>query len=640
MSTFRRSTLEFLFEKYKASCSRGDGSESAEALLSIKNGGYPAVDEIKTEIMDDDIMDMDDQQISNHSIDPSDLQMDTEELEPIPELGPAALGLQRVGTQPPAKPNPPTQPVQALNRRGMPVRIRKKNKLFYDDVLINHPHHRVKKDPLSIEAKQSPRKMLRSPMKRQGKMMSDQKKGTGSLLQHSTTPVKQEKDFDKPPQPASPDRRIGQKIGMRLRNLLKLPKAHKWVCYEWFYSNIDKVLFEGDNDFMICLKESFPQLKTRKLTRVEWCKIRRMMGKPRRCSQSFFEEERRELERKRHKIRLLQQRKTADISSYKDLPSEIPLQLVIGTKVTARLRKPQDGLFTGSIDAVDTSNNTYRITFERAGLGTHSVPDYEVLSNEPPETISVASFAQKFRPRPLQYVPTSPYSMKLSPRLTNDPLISNASVSLPKKSHTGGTMNGYPMRLLELMVKVNKILAAKKTKITKLKEMNGEVEKRHSFGELLPSDFERKYAGIVVELERMNGALQDFLNEIQELCQEMAPEPSVAAMLAPSHLREKCKQEAADMVARNNMMNDKEPGKMNQLITDLTALMLQVKSLSDSNRNAYELKVLQGTMEQIRAKLSPQNQEVFQNCVEIHMQHIQLGLGQIGALTPFMAQRT
>lgn len=120
-------------------------------------------------------------------------------------------------------------------------------------------------------------------------------------------------------------------------------------------------------------------MKTRKLTRVEWCKIRRMMGKPRRCSQSFFEEERRELERKRQKIRMLQQRKTADISSFKDLPPEIPLQLVIGTKVTARLRKPQDGLFTGSIDAVDTSNNTYRITFERAGLGTHSVPDYEVL---------------------------------------------------------------------------------------------------------------------------------------------------------------------------------------------------------------------------------------------------------------------
>lgn len=85
------------------------------------------------------------------------------------------------------------------------------------------------------------------------------------------------------------------------------------------------------------------------------------------------------------------------------------------------------------------------------------------------------------------------------------------------------------------------------------------------------------FSRIIVELEKMNAALQDFLNEVQELCQEMAPEPSVAAMLAPSHLREKCRQEAADMVTRHNIINDKGPGKMNQLITDLTALMLQVK---------------------------------------------------------------
>lgn len=94
--------------------------------------------------------------------------------------------------------------------------------------------------------------------------------------------------------------------------------------------------------------------------------------------QAFLREERRELESKRTKIRLLQQRKI-DLSVWKDLPNEIPMQLVIGSKVTARLRSPQDGLFIGSIDAVDTSNNTYRITFERPGLGTHSIPDYEVL---------------------------------------------------------------------------------------------------------------------------------------------------------------------------------------------------------------------------------------------------------------------
>lgn len=99
------------------------------------------MDQIKTELIEEDAMEIDDHPIIEHLVDPEPL-MDAEETEPIPELGPAALGLQRVGTQPPAKPNPPTQPVQVLNRRGMPARIRKKNKLFYDDVLINHPHHR------------------------------------------------------------------------------------------------------------------------------------------------------------------------------------------------------------------------------------------------------------------------------------------------------------------------------------------------------------------------------------------------------------------------------------------------------------------------------------------------------------------
>ena len=47
--------------------------------------------------------------------------------------------------------------------------------------------------------------------------------------------------------------------------------------------------------------------------------------------------------------------------------------------MAARLRRPQDGLFTGVIDAVDFINNTYRIVFDRPGLGSHSVPDIEVL---------------------------------------------------------------------------------------------------------------------------------------------------------------------------------------------------------------------------------------------------------------------
>jgi len=71
----------------------------------------------------------------------------------------------------------------------------------------------------------------------------------------------------------------------RLKNVLKLPKARRWVYCEFFYSGVDQQLFLGDNEFSQCLRESFPNLKCRTLTRIEWRTIRRLIGKPRRCSQ-------------------------------------------------------------------------------------------------------------------------------------------------------------------------------------------------------------------------------------------------------------------------------------------------------------------------------------------------------------------
>lgn len=102
---------------------------------------------------------------------------------------------------------------------------------------------RIKKDPSHSDTKHSPRKMPRpSPAKKQNRVTNEPRKNNilSQPISSTLTPIKQEKETDKSMQPSSPDRKIGQKIGMRLRNLLKLPKAHKWVCYEWFYSNIDK----------------------------------------------------------------------------------------------------------------------------------------------------------------------------------------------------------------------------------------------------------------------------------------------------------------------------------------------------------------------------------------------------------------
>lgn len=66
----------------------------------------------------------------------------------------------------------------------------------------------------------------------------------------------------------------------------------------------DRELFLAEeSEFSACLRETFPSLVTRRLRRTEWRWIRRMIGKPRRCSAAFFTEERYSLERRREKIR-------------------------------------------------------------------------------------------------------------------------------------------------------------------------------------------------------------------------------------------------------------------------------------------------------------------------------------------------
>ena len=46
------------------------------------------------------------------------------------------------------------------------------------------------------------------------------------------------------------------------------------------------------------------------------------------------------MQRRRQKVRLLQQRKAAEVIEFKDLPEEIPLPLVIGTRVTGEWEIP------------------------------------------------------------------------------------------------------------------------------------------------------------------------------------------------------------------------------------------------------------------------------------------------------------
>ncbi|KAK3796972.1 hypothetical protein RRG08_015838 [Elysia crispata] len=518
-----------------------------------------------------------------------------------------------------------------------PARIRKKNARFFND-----------DEETDYQVSRSPKKRI-------------------SQVSYSN------KAAPKRPEPAPAsfgfDYSSAHATGQRLRNLLKLPKAHKWVCYEWFYSNIDAPLFLGENDFCICLRESFPQLKCKKLRRVEWNKIRRLMGKPRRCSPAFLEEERAVLEDRREKIRQLQQRKVSEFSYIKDLPDEIPLNLVIGTKVTARLRKPQDGLYTGTIAALDTADSSYRVTFDRPGYGTHSIPDYEVWSEDPPDTIRISSFQEKpMRPMFVKQAPLPPpplpkfvpgfispsagmhssgdVSIRTSNNVAHGMIVDQPSPFKGKLvSLEGGTYGGFPIKFLVLVTRLSKILKVKRDWIDQLSSMNTTAEKRNSFQEPITLDFQKTYAGIVLELEKLNKDLNEYLNGVQTYCLDIVPELGVVPAEPPSEIKRKCDEEASKTVTRicRDMLQNRRTSnndRVLKLVSDLTSIMLQIKTFSENENSSFEFGSLQESLQAIKGGLDANNINVFQNNVEIHINHIQSGLSQMGNLHAFAATRT
>lgn len=179
------------------------------------------------------------------------------------------------------------------------------------------------------------------------------------------------------------------------------------------------------------------------------------------------------------------------------------------------------------MDGYDTSNNTYRITFDRNGLGAHSIPDHEVLSTEPMETLPLSNFSQRPKPRPVPqpvvcYPSPMKYTPNFSPQLANDPLLSG-STPKGKVMHLDGRLGGYPVKFLDLIVRLSKCLKKKRELVTSLRDLNTHGERLKSFGEYISEDFQRRYAGTVIELSNLNRDLNEYLADIKEYTQQVKP---------------------------------------------------------------------------------------------------------------------
>ncbi|XP_035902766.1 protein lin-9 homolog isoform X2 [Anopheles stephensi] len=532
-----------------------------------------------------------------------------------PAFGPAALGLHPVGTKFPVK-TTNTQPMQVLNARGMPARIRKKNRLFFDDDIINDKIPAVKATPKKtpgsakkpLLSSKTPRRELSTSPRKVLPRLSLKKKYSSRYAHLKQSGRKRKIDHEEKVHDimklinTSASAETEKKLGRQFRNFIVLSKAHRFCYFEFFYSDIDRNLFGAPSEFDQLLQTHYPQLKTHNLTRAEWRKIRASFGKPRLFSPAFIMEERLELARKREKIRVLQANSLGDISFTEGLPSTISKQISPGTKVTAKLRTPFDG------------------------LGTRLVPDYEVFSLEKGDTIKLNSITKDYR---VAYQNASFYLASPKAKPTNsagDPLL--GSDMAPKLNTSGRkvffpkeNIGGYPVKYLELIVRTKKTLSAKQMKLLRLQNITSEAQIYKSYDNPLPEEFRRRYAMLIVAIDKLNRDLADQLNQLREYVGSLTHDPDMLAMITPSHYREQSREKAAQIFEKNNKGHVKNEHIAN-LIKHLTTIMYLASNVSKNDKDQLSVMALKGAIVETRELLEPGNVAVFNRNVANPMSYM------------------
>ncbi|CAF0851001.1 unnamed protein product [Brachionus calyciflorus] len=485
----------------------------------------------------------------------------------------------------------------------------------------------------------------------------------------------------------------------KLSNFLKLPKAQRWICCEWFYSDIDRVIFESENDFSLCIKQSFPRLKAQKLTRKQWCMIRSLIGKPRRCSDAFFQEERQMLEEKREKIRLIQQRKIseAELIDLKDLPQEIPVTLSIGHRVYTHICHPEEGVFLGTIAAVDPVEHSYRVVFDRSSIGSLTVHDYEIKSVTPVQTIPIRAYIQTYRPKTSQSnsLP-GPSNLNISLNKTsnlisnldeqsnsdflitglfNSPLKLSGLSNLKINETQSGQLGGFPIHLLLTITRLHKILCVKKENIKKLNDLNVQAECVKARNENYSREFQTSYSEVLGELDKLNKDLNEYLIGLQSYCEEAAHESKLDQDLGVFDLKNHYMKKSAELV--NSLNKDRIEDDLNKinlnessesignewleskvksshlsnLIISMSSIMMQLRDYSQSADKQLNLKNCEQTstpfmsfctkslnesVNDIKNSLkSASNVELFEDKVQVHLNHIQSVLCNYNRLHAF-----
>ncbi|KAL5783706.1 hypothetical protein ACOSP7_008735 [Xanthoceras sorbifolium] len=159
--------------------------------------------------------------------------------------------------------------------------------------------------------------------------------------------------------------------------------VRRWCTFEWFYSAIDYPWF-ANREFVGYLNHvglgHIPRL-----TRVEWGVIRSSLGKPRRLSERFLQDEREKLQRYRESVRKHYAELRTGIRE--GLPRDLPRPLSVGQRVIAIHPKTRE-LHDGSVLTVD--HDKCRVQFDRPEIGVEFVMDIDCMPANPLDNVPEA----------------------------------------------------------------------------------------------------------------------------------------------------------------------------------------------------------------------------------------------------------
>ncbi|CAJ0573715.1 unnamed protein product, partial [Mesorhabditis spiculigera] len=384
----------------------------------------------------------------------------------------------------------------------------------------------------------------------------------------------------------------------RMKNVLKLPKARRWVHCEFFYSAIDDQLFNAENEFSQCL----------------------------RCSPAFLEEERHQLELKRTKIRAvcngsINLRNDFD---FQDLPALLPRQLAVGMKIHARIRHPKDGIYAGTVDAILPEG--YRIVFERDDLlQPMFIRDTEIMTDKNVELLPLTYFLEQNQaalPAPLKIsgTPLLPGGKILNDRTAsqrNDLIMATATKTA---RHLGSTREDRRESR-----QLSRAPAGDSRQICEADRLNNEAEKVKMMQCEYNINFQNKYAEVVMEIEQLNKHLSNYMRGVHDYHNQLLPQLSEVAVISrPEALRKVSTSQAVQIVkhCRNQLGSRQRTTKANELITGLTSLLLQVRQLGQQKCSAIDLESINDTIEELRAQIAPVNLRAFEDHVEVHIKQI------------------